>query len=143
RVTDAGREHGLRPFGMFALDSLRLEKGYRAWKQELSTDYDMISAGLGRFIDWSKPHFKGRDALLRLRREGTAKCFVTLVIANPGPCDAPYMSTLWRDGSIVGETLSGGWGHRVGKSIALAMLRSDLARAGETVEVDIFGERYL
>jgi len=52
------------------------------------------------------------------------------------------MSTLWRDGAVVGETLSGGWGHRVDKSIALGMLRADLAVSEEKVEVEIFGERF-
>ncbi|TGS86008.1 aminomethyl transferase family protein, partial [Mesorhizobium sp. M2D.F.Ca.ET.178.01.1.1] len=60
----------------------------------------------------------------------------------PGDCDAPYMSTLWHDGQIVGETTSGGWGHRVDKSIALGMLRADLTEPGTTVEVEIFGERF-
>ncbi len=70
------------------------------------------------------------------------KRFVTLVIDNPGPCDAPYMSTLWHDGKIVGETLSGGWGHRVDRSIALGMLRADLAEPGTAIEVEIFGDRF-
>jgi dimethylglycine dehydrogenase len=141
-VWAAGQKHGLKPFGMFALDSLRLEKGYRAWKQDLSTDYTILEGGLERFVKWDKPDFKGKRALLNEKQQGVKKRFVTLVIDNPGDCDAPYMSTLWRDGGIVGETLSGGWGHRVDKSIALGMLRSDLAIAGETVEVEIFGERF-
>ena len=69
------------------------------------------------------------------------KRFVTLVV-DAGDCDAPYMSTLWHDGKIVGETTSGSWGYRVGKSIALGMLRADLAEPGTEVEVEIFGERY-
>ncbi len=142
RVWQAGEVHGLRPFGMFALDSLRLEKGYRAWKQELSTDYTLLEAGLERFISWEKGQFKGREALWAEREKGPARRLVTLVISDPGPCDAPYMSTVWYDGRIVGETLSGGWGHRVDRSIALAMLRSELARPGEAVEIEIFGERY-
>ena len=141
-VWEAGQKHGLKPFGMFALDSLRLEKGYRAWKQDLSTDYTILQGGLERFVKWDKPHFKGKRALQNEKQQGVKKRFVTLVIENPGECDAPYMSTLWRDGGIVGETLSGGWGHRVDKSIALGMLRSDLAVPGETVEVEIFGERF-
>jgi dimethylglycine dehydrogenase len=141
-VWAAGQKHGLKPFGMFALDSLRLEKGYRAWKQDLSTDYTILEGGLERFVKWDKPDFKGKRALLNEKQQGVRKRFVTLVIDNPGACDAPYMSTLWRDGGIVGETLSGGWGHRVDKSIALGMLRSDLAIAGETVEVEIFGQRF-
>jgi dimethylglycine dehydrogenase len=141
-VWAAGEKHGLKPFGMFALDSLRLEKGYRAWKQDLSTDYTILQGGLERFVKWDKPDFKGKRALQNEKQQGVKKRFVTLVVENPGECDAPYMSTLWRDGAIVGETLSGGWGHRVDKSIALGMLRADLATPGTGVEVEIFGERF-
>ena len=128
-VWDAGGAHGLRPFGMFALDSLRLEKGYRAWKGDLSTDYTVLQGGLARFVRWEKPAFKGRAALERELQQGVTRSFATLVV-DAGECDAPYMSTVWRDGQIVGETTSGGWGHRVGASIALAMVRSDLAAPG-------------
>jgi dimethylglycine dehydrogenase len=65
-----------------------------------------------------------------------------LVLDEPGEYDAPYMSTLWHDGKIVGETLSGGWGHRVDKALALGMLRADLTEPGTRVEVEIFGERF-
>src|SRR5262245_35554994 len=60
----AGQWHGLNPFGMFALDSLRLEKSYRAWKGDLSTDYTVLQGGLDRFVKWDKPDFKGKAALL-------------------------------------------------------------------------------
>ncbi|HHZ09166.1 MAG TPA: FAD-dependent oxidoreductase [Rhizobiales bacterium] len=141
-VWAAGQRHGLKPFGMFALDSLRLEKGYRAWKQDLSTDYTILQGGLERFVKWDKPAFKGKAALENERQQGVRKRFATLVIDNPGPCDAPYMSTVWHDGAIVGETLSGGWGHRVDRSIALGMVRADLAEPGTEVEIEIFGERF-
>ena len=141
-VWQAGQAHGLKPFGMFALDSLRLEKGYRAWKQDLSTDYTVLQGGLERFVKWDKADFKGKTALLSEKQQGVKKRFVTLVVEKPGPCDAPYMSTLWHGGTIVGETLSGGWGHRVDKSLALGMIRADLAEPGTGVEVEIFGERF-
>ncbi|MDG4895785.1 FAD-dependent oxidoreductase [Mesorhizobium sp. WSM4976] len=141
-VWSAGQKHGLKPFGMYALDSLRLEKGYRAWKGDLSTDYSILQGGLERFVKWDKPDFRGKAALLNEKQQGVKKRFVTLVVENPGDCDAPYMSTLWHDGRIVGETTSGGWGHRVGKSIALGMLRSDLTEPGTAVEVEIFGDRF-
>ena len=108
----------------------------------MSTDYTILQGGLERFVKWDKPVFAGKAALLSERQQGVKKRFVTLVVENPGECDAPYMSTLWHGGSIVGETLSGGWGHRVDKSIALGMLRADLAIAGAAVEVEIFGERF-
>ncbi|WP_192181008.1 GcvT family protein [Mesorhizobium amorphae] len=141
-VWTAGQKHGLKPFGMYALDSLRLEKGYRAWKGDLSTDYSILQGGLERFVKWDKPAFRGKAALLNEKQQGVKKRFVTLVVENPGDCDAPYMSTLWHDGQIVGETTSGGWGHRIDKSIALGMLRADLTEPGTAVEVEIFGDRF-
>ena len=102
-VWAAGQKHGLKPFGMFALDSLRLEKGYRAWKGDLSTDYTVLQGGLERFVKWDKPDFSGKAALQNEKQQGVTKRFVTLVV-EAGECDAPYMSTLWHDGEIVGET---------------------------------------
>jgi dimethylglycine dehydrogenase len=140
-VIDAGQAHGLKPFGMFALDSLRLEKGYRAWKGDLSTDYTILQGGMERFVKWEKPDFIGKAALLSEKQRGLTKRFATLVV-EAGDCDAPYMSTIWHDGKIVGETTSGGWGYRVNKSIALAMLKTELNVPGTVVEVEIYGERY-
>ena len=140
-IVAAGGPHGLKPFGMFALNSLRIEKGYRAWKGDLSTDYTVLQAGLDRFVKWDKPDFVGKAALLKERQQGPTKRFVTLAV-EAGDFDAPYMSTLWHGGQVVGETTSGAWGHRVGKSIALGVARSDLAVPGTRLEVEIFGERY-
>jgi len=140
-VWDAGQKHGLKPFGMEALDSLRIEKGYRAWKGDLSTDYTILQGGLDRFVDWAKPDFKGKPALEREKQRGVTKRFVLLTV-EAGECDAPYMSTLWHGGKVVGETTSGNWGYRVGKSIALGMLRADLAVPGTEIEVEIYGDRF-
>ncbi|WP_234186027.1 FAD-dependent oxidoreductase [Shinella sp. NM-101] len=140
-VWAAGQKHGLKPFGMEALDSLRIEKGYRAWKGDLSTDYTILQGGLDRFVDWTKPDFKGKPALERERQQGVTKRFVLLTV-EAGECDAPYMSTLWHGGKVVGETTSGNWGYRVGKSIALGMLSADLAVPGTEVEVEIYGDRF-
>ena len=136
-VTDAGA----KPFGMWALNSLRLEKGYRAWKGDLSTDYTLFQGGLDRFVKLDKPQdFRGKAALLAEKQQGVTKRFVTLIV-DAGDCDAPYMSTLWHNGEIVGETTSGAWGYRVNASIALGMIRADLAVAGTEIEVEIYGER--
>ncbi|MEM9199979.1 MAG: FAD-dependent oxidoreductase, partial [Pseudomonadota bacterium] len=132
---------GAKPFGMFALNSLRIEKGYRAWKGDLSTDYSLLEAGLDRFIRFDKPHmFPGKAALLSQKQRGVNKRFVTLKVDANG-ADAPYMSTLWHDGDVVGETTSGAWGYRVDASLALGMLRADLVEAGREIEVEIYGER--
>lgn len=140
-IWEAGQKHGLKPFGMFALDSLRLEKGYRTWKGDLSTDYTVLQGGLERFVKWDKPEFKGKAALQNEKQQGVSKRFVTLVV-DAGEHDAPYMSTLWHHGKIVGETTSGGFGYRVDKSIALGMIRADLAVPGTKVHVEIFGENF-
>ncbi|MCX8508319.1 MAG: dimethylglycine dehydrogenase, partial [Rhodobacteraceae bacterium] len=132
---------GAKPFGMWALNSLRIEKGYRAWKGDLSTDYSLLEGGLERFVKLDKPQdFIGKAALQAEFQRGVKKRFVTLVV-EAGECDAPYMSTLWHAGKVAGETTSGAWGYRVGKSIALGMLRADLAVAGTEIEVEIYGER--
>ena len=140
---DAVLGAGAVPFGMFALNALRLEKGYRAWKGDLSTDYSLLEGGLDRFIKFDKPQdFPGKAALLSEKQAGVAKRFVTLTLDNPGPADAPYMSTIWVGDEVAGETTSGGWGYRVDKSIALGMIRADAAVPGTKVAVDIYGERY-
>jgi dimethylglycine dehydrogenase len=132
---------GVKPFGMFALNSLRIEKGYRAWKGDLSTDYSMLEGGLDRFVKFDKPQdFPGKAALLAEKQRGVKKRFVTLIVEAKA-ADAPYMSTLWHEGKIVGETTSGAWGYRVGASVALGMLRADLAVSGTEIEVEIYGER--
>jgi dimethylglycine dehydrogenase len=131
---------GAKPYGMYALGSLRLEKGYRSWKGDLSSDYSVVQAGLGRFIKWSKPTFTGKDALEAELAAGCTKSFATLVL-DDHPSDAPYMSTIWHDGKVVGETTSCGYGHRVGALIALAMVKTDLAKSGTELEVEIFGKR--
>ncbi len=140
-VMAAGGPLGLRPFGMFALNSLRIEKGYRAWKGDLSTDYTVLQGGLERFVDWTKPDFRGKAALAAEKQRGVAKRFCTLVI-DAGDQDPPYMATIWHDGAVVGEVTSGYFGHRVGKCIGLGMLRSDVNVPGSRVEVEIFGTRH-
>ncbi len=139
-VMAAGTPLGLKPFGMYALDSLRLEKGYRTWKGDLSTDYTIMQGGMERFVKFDKPVFKGKAAIEAEKAKGVSKRFVTLLV-NAGDCDAPYMATLWHNNEVVGETTSGGWGYRIDKSIALGMLRSDLAVEGTRIMVEIFGER--
>ena len=139
-VMAAGTPLGLKPFGMYALDSLRLEKGYRTWKGDLSTDYTIMQGGMERFVKFDKPVFKGKAAIEAEKAKGVSKRFVTLLV-DAGDCDAPYMATLWHNDEVVGETTSGGWGYRIDKSIALGMLRSDLAVEGTRIMVEIFGKR--
>ena len=141
-IYQAVLDAGAKPFGMYALNSLRIEKGYRAWKGDLSTDYTLLEGGLERFVKLDKPFdFTGKAAIQIEKQQGRKKAFVTLIV-DAGEADAPYMSTLWHDGQVVGETTSGDWGYRVNASVALGMVRADLAEPGTELEVEIYGERF-
>ena len=140
-IYDAVTAAGAKPFGMWALNALRLEKGYRAWKGDLSTDYSLLEGGLERFVKLDKPQdFPGKAAILAEKQQGVKKRFVTLVV-DAGDADAPYMSCIWSGDEIVGETTSGGWGYRVNASIALGMVRADMATPGTKLEVEIYGQK--
>jgi len=136
-----GERFGLKLFGMWALDCLRLEKGYRGWKVDLSTDYTICQAGLERFIQWDKPDFLGKQALMAEKEQGAQKRFVTMLVECEG-YDAPYMAPILYQGVAVGEVSSGGYGYRIDAAIALGMVRADLGLAGQQLEIDIYGKRY-
>ncbi len=139
KLYDAVLGAGAVPFGMFALNAMRIEKGYRTWKGDLSTDYTLLEAGLDRWVKLDKVQdFPGKAALAAQRREGVGKRFVTMTV-EAGEQDAPYMSTVYHDGTVVGETTSGDWGYRVGSSIALGTIRADLAVEGTQLDINIFG----
>ncbi|MEL6806697.1 MAG: FAD-dependent oxidoreductase [Pseudomonadota bacterium] len=138
---EAVRNAGAIPFGMYALNALRIEKGYRAWKGDLSTDYTLFEGGLDRFVKLDKPQdFPGKAALMNEKQQGSKKRFVTLIV-DAGDQDAPYMSTIWDGDTVVGETTSGAWGYRIGASVALGVVKTELACPGQTLEVEIYGQR--
>jgi dimethylglycine dehydrogenase len=138
-IYEAITKAGAKPFGMYALNSLRIEKGYRTWKGDLTTDYSLLEGGLARFVKLDKPQdFPGKAAIQAEKQQGVKKSFVTLIV-DAGDSDTPYMSCIWKDGEIVGETTSGDWGYRVNASVALGMVRADLAVEGTELEVEIYG----
>ncbi|MEC7141218.1 MAG: FAD-dependent oxidoreductase, partial [Pseudomonadota bacterium] len=140
-IYDALIGAGLKPFGMFALDSMRIEKGYRAWKGDLSTDYSLLEAGLDRFVKLERnDDFLGKEALVAQREAGLAKRFAMMTI-DIGDYDAPYMSTVWKGEEIVGEITSGAMGYRTNKFVALSVIRTDCGEPGTALEVEVFGER--
>ncbi|MEM9870818.1 MAG: FAD-dependent oxidoreductase [Pseudomonadota bacterium] len=141
-IYDAIIDAGATRFGMYALNSMRIEKGYRAWKGDLSTDYTLFEGGLDRFVKLDKPQtFPGKAALLNEKQQGSKKRFVTMLV-DAGAQDAPYMSTIWKGDNVVGETTSGAWGHRINASVALGVVRTDLSHPGTSLEIEMFGKRY-
>jgi dimethylglycine dehydrogenase len=142
----AGRAFDLKPFGIRAMMSLSIEKSYRLIGRELSIEYAAVESGLDRFVHPDKGQFLGRDGLLRWREKGFANRFVTLEFHGVGersgraPADARGSEPIYRDGTMVGRCTSGGYGWRLQKSLALAMVRPDLGEIGTHFEVPILGE---
>ena len=141
-LSEAGRALGLRPFGIRAMESMRVEKSYRMIGAELSIEYAALESGLERFVRLDKGEFVGREGLLAWRRGGFENAFVTLEVEGPEDADPLGNNPLYDGRELVGRTTSGNYGFRLQKSLALAMLRPELAAPGTTVEIEILGGRY-
>ena len=141
-LMDAGSAHELKPFGIRAMDSLRLEKSYRLIPRELSIEYAASESGLDRFVHPAKGPFIGRDALLAWQRRGFANSYVTLEVHGVTDTDARGSEPIYANGGLVGRTTSGGYGWRVGQSLALGMVPPALAVTGTDVEIEILGTRH-
>ena len=139
RLLDAGKPHGLALFGIHALESMRLEKCYRAWGADLVTEYTPLEAGLARFVDLEKGHFIGRERLIARKAAGLAERLVPLVLAD-GDSDAVPVARVLAAGRQVGLVGSAGFGHRIGRSIALAYVAADHAEPGTALQVEVLGE---
>jgi 4-methylaminobutanoate oxidase (formaldehyde-forming) len=133
----AGREHGLVAGGYKAIDSLRLEKGYRVWGSDVTPEDTPFEAGLGFAVKLDKGEFIGREALLeRTEPERRLAC---LVLEDPRAV-ALGSEPVRVGGELVGRVTSGGYGYTVERSIAYAYLPWSAAAPGTGVEVEIFGE---
>jgi glycine cleavage system aminomethyltransferase T/glycine/D-amino acid oxidase-like deaminating enzyme len=133
----SGREHGLVAGGYRAIDSLRLEKGYRVWGADVTPDETPYEAGLGFAVKLDKGDFIGRDALLAAAEPERRLC--CLVLADPRSV-ALGSEPVRVEGAIVGRVTSGGYGYTVERSIAYAYLPAAAAAVDTPVEVEIFGE---
>ena len=142
-VWAAGSNHNIGNFGMLALDSMRLEKGYRSWKADLTSDYTMLESGLARWVNLGKEDFVGKAALAAEHQAGPKQGFVTLTIDDPDDGapfgEAVYLSTVLVDGDAAGLVVSAGYGHRTGKSIAMAVVDRDVLANGGAFSVDVLG----
>ncbi len=141
-LMQAGKPYGIKPFGMRAMDCLRLEKSYRLIPRELSIEYSALESGLDRFVRPEKGNFIGRDALLAWKAKGFQNQFVTLEVHGVTDADARGSEPLYKNGKMVGRCTSGGFGWRLNKSLALAMVQPEFAQLGTSFEVLILGERF-
>ncbi|WP_299374506.1 FAD-dependent oxidoreductase [uncultured Kiloniella sp.] len=142
-LMEAGAEFGLKPFGIRAMDSMRLEKSYRLIPTEMSIEYSALETGLDRFVRLDKEDdFIGKQALADWKERGFDNQFVTMEVHGVTDCDARGSEPIYLNGEMVGRVTSGGYGFRTQKSIALAMVRPDLAEIGTELEVYILGNLF-
>ena len=139
---EAGKEFELKPFGIRAMDAMRLEKSYRMVGTEMSIEYAALESGLDRFVNLQKPDFIGRAGLVAWQEQGFSNSFVTLKVKDTTDADAIGGNPIFVGDELVGRATSGGYGFRLDASLALAMVRPDLAEIGTQLEIDILGQRY-
>jgi dimethylglycine dehydrogenase len=140
-LSAAGRDLGLRPFGMRAMMSLRLDKWFGSWGREFSPDYTPAETGLDRFIRWNKPaDWIGRAAAMAERAAGPKRRLVNMIV-QAGDADVVAWEPIWLDGAVAGFCTSGGFSHWTGKSLAMGFLPADRAVDGTQVEIEILGQR--
>ena len=139
-IEEAGADLGYRWYGSRALMSMRLEKGWGAWTLEFRPDFNAVESGMDVFINWKKD-FVGKAATEQFRKDGVANKLVTLTIDVDG-IDVSNDEAILKDGEAIGYVSSGGYAHRVGKSMAMGYVKTDHAGAGSKVQVEILGEMY-
>ncbi|WP_281968146.1 GcvT family protein [Roseovarius nanhaiticus] len=137
-LTEAGAPHGMRPFGMRAMMSLRLDKFFGSWGAEFSPDYTPGETGMDRFIAWSKDaDFIGRKAAEAERAAGAPRQLVAYEVAAQD-ADAHGYEPIWLDGEVKGFVTSGGYSHHAGKSIALGLIPRGCE--GGEAQIEILGQ---
>jgi len=139
-LMEAGRPFGLKLFGGRALNAMRLEKSFGTWAREFRPIYGAYEAGLGRFVDLSKPDFIGRAAAAREKEQGGERKLITLAV-DAQDADAIGDEPIWHDGKVVGWVTSGGYGHSVGQSLAMGYVSAAVAGVTSGFAVEIIGER--
>lgn len=138
---EAGEDFELGHFGLYATESMRLEKGHLHWKADLSCEYNPLEAGLERFVALDKDDFIGKRALLERMQRGPRRRLSSMTV----DCDvAPARGgdPVFHGARQVGTVTSGGYGHRVGKNIAYAYIDPEYSEPGASLAVGILGERY-
>ena len=141
-IMAAGAEFDIKPFGIKAMDALRLEKSYKLIPRELSIEYCALESGLSRFISMKKPHFYGKEGLVAWKEKGLSWKSVTLEVFDVTDADARGSEPIYIGDKLVGRATSGGYGWRINKSLALAMLAPEHAEVGTEVQISILGKAH-
>ncbi|MBU2611603.1 MAG: FAD-dependent oxidoreductase [Chloroflexi bacterium] len=137
---EAGQPEGIVAGGYKAIDTMRLEKGYRYWSGEISPDYTPYEAGLGFAVKLDKRDFIGRDALLKHKEAGLKRKLCCMTLSDSRSI-ALGKEPIRAGDKIIGWVASGGYGYSVGKSIVYAYLPIEYSKAGTKLEIEFFGEQ--
>jgi 4-methylaminobutanoate oxidase (formaldehyde-forming) len=138
---EAGHPESLVAAGYKAIDSLRLEKGYRYWSSEISPDYTPLEAGLGFAVKLDKAEFIGKEALMEQKKNGLKRKLCCLTLSDNRTIALGKEPIRTKDGKVIGWVAAGGYGYSVEKSIVYAYLPIEYAKAGTEFEVEFFGEQ--
>ncbi len=143
-LMEAGREFGIRPYGIKAMSALSIEKSYRLVPRELSIEYSAYESGLDRFVHPNKGQFLGRDALVAGREKGLNWNFVTMEVHGVTDADSDTRGSepIYSKGKLVGRATNGGFGWRVNKSLALGMVRPEFATLDTELEIKILDKMF-
>lgn len=139
-LMSVGENYGVVDFGLYAMDVLRMEKAYRAWGLELTTELTLIEAGMDRFVDFDSP-FIGKDAVVERTRNGNSESRLVYLTVDAVDADAHGNEPVYVDGRLVGLTTSGAYGHTVERSIAFAFVEPKFAVPDTKLEISILGRR--
>uniref|UniRef100_T1J2V2 Dimethylglycine dehydrogenase n=1 Tax=Strigamia maritima TaxID=126957 RepID=T1J2V2_STRMM len=135
-----GEEFKIVDFGLYALNSLRLEKGFRSWGSDMSMDTNPFEAGMGMFIKMKKPvNFIGKEALVNIKQQGLTRKLVSLLVDST-EVDPEGNETVWFGNKVVGYTTSGSYSSQFKKGIALAYVPLFLANNEMEVQVELLGK---
>ncbi|MGI9415085.1 MAG: GcvT family protein [Hyphomicrobiales bacterium] len=141
-LMEAGRRFDIHPFGAYAMNAMRLEKGYRAWGMDLTTERTPLEAGLAHLVRTENRDFAGRTALLARAARADAWRMALLDLEHDGTFDPFYLHAMFKDGAPVGIVTSGAFGHRTGKALALAYLTDEVGPEERAFSVEILGTRF-
>ena len=142
KLIEAGKDLGIKPYGIRAMNSLRVEKSYKLVGTELSIEYSPYESGLDRFIHPNKGKFIGLEALNKWREKGFQNKMVTIELHNVTDADVLGNNPIYQNGKVVGRATGGDFGFRLNKSIALGMVKPEIATTGQKLKIDILGKMH-
>ena len=140
-VLEEGARFGIKPCGLGARDTLRLEMCYPLNGSDLSPERNPIEAGLGFFVDLSKPQFNGRDALVQAKEKGTAQRLIAFRMTGKGPPPRPHYS-VWQGAERIGEVSSGTSSPSLSYGIGMAYVSTSQAKIGTNIDIEIRGQKF-